>query len=146
MRGSSLSISSARQKACCTLSKVGRAAMRLLAGLVALFVCCSLNASEWPRFRGPNGSGVSPDQKVPSEVGKDRNVVWQMTTLKGHSSPVVANDRLFLTGWDGDERALLCYNAANGSPLWRKGLAKARTESVHPLNGPTTPTPATDGR
>jgi outer membrane protein assembly factor BamB len=120
--------------------------MRWLAGLVALFVCCGLYASEWPRFRGPNGSGVSPDQRVPSELGKDRNVVWKTTTQKGHSSPVVANDRVFLTGWEGDERALLCYNAANGEPLWRKAVVKARTETVHPLNGPTTPTVATDGR
>jgi outer membrane protein assembly factor BamB len=103
-------------------------------------------ASEWPRYRGPNGSGVSEDRALPSEMGKDRNVVWKASTLKGHSSPIVVKDRVFLTGHEGDERALVCYDAAKGTLLWRKGVTKARTETAHPLNGPTTPTPATDGR
>jgi outer membrane protein assembly factor BamB len=116
--------------------------------LFALFpLCVSFAAApDWPRYRGPNGSGVAMEGKAPSEIGKDRNVVWKAAALKGNSSPIIVKDRLFFTGHEGDERFLLCYDAEKGALLWRKGITKARTETANPLNGPTTPTPATDGR
>src|SRR5262249_6952442 len=100
----------------------------------------------WPRFRGPNGSGVSPDRGLPTEINRERNVVWKTRIPKGNSSPIVAQGRVYITGHEGDERILLCYDAAIGSLLWRSAVSKARTEFPHPLNGFTTPTPATDGR
>lgn len=103
-------------------------------------------ATDWPRYRGPNGTGISPDSGVPGDIGPGRNVLWTTGTLKGNSSPIVFNNRLFVTGHEKDERVLLCYDAANGALIWRKGITAARTDAVHPLNGPTTPTPATDGR
>jgi outer membrane protein assembly factor BamB len=51
-----------------------------------------------------------------------------------------------LTGHEADERIVLCYDSATGKPLWRKSLSRTRAETFHPANGPTTPTPATDGR
>ena len=104
-----------------------------------------LAASDWTRFRGPNGTGISPDHGLPSEIGKDRNVVWSQKTLKGHSSPIVIRNRLFITAYEGDERVVLCYDAAKGAQLWRRSVTKARTEVANPNNGPATPTPATDG-
>jgi outer membrane protein assembly factor BamB len=41
---------------------------------------------------------------------------------------------------------VLCYDAAGGKLLWRQAVKKAFQEPPNPLNGPTTPTPATDGR
>lgn len=102
--------------------------------------------SDWPRYRGPNGGGVSPDKQLPAEIGPDRNLVWKTSTLKGNSSPVVIGGRIFLTGYEGDERAVLCYDAASGKQLWRRATSKARSETQHPLNGPATPSVATDGR
>jgi len=117
--------------------------MRLIA--LSLSLAALAAASDWPRFRGPNGAGVSPDHGLPSEIGPTTNVAWKAKAPKGHSSPIVDNGRLFLTGFDGDQRVLLCFDAKTGEQLWRKGVQRARTETVHPLNGPTTPTPATDG-
>jgi outer membrane protein assembly factor BamB len=103
-------------------------------------------ASDWTRFRGPNGTGVSADAGLPAEIGRDRNVLWSVPLPKGNSSPIVVDGRVFLTGYEGDERLALCYDAATGRAVWRKSVTKARTETFHPINGPTTPTPATDGR
>jgi len=117
--------------------------MRLFGFLLA---CATLAASDWPRFRGPNGTGISPDRHLPAEIGKNRNVLWTQKTLKGNSSPIVAAGRLWITGWEGDERVVLCYDASTGAPAWRRAVKKAFTEPPNPLNGPTTPTAATDGR
>jgi len=100
---------------------------------------------EWTRFRGPNGTGVSAEKGLPAEISKDRGVLWRTATLKGNSSPIVVKGRVFVTGHEADERVLLCFDSASGKPLWRSGVAKARTEIPNPLNGPATPSPASDG-
>jgi outer membrane protein assembly factor BamB len=121
-----------------------------ITGLVRPSILCVAFAaafgSEWPRFRGPNGAGVSSDHRLPTEISRDRNVLWKTQTPKGHSSPIVVQGRVYITGHEGDERILLCHDAASGSLLWRSAVPKARTESPNPMNGPTTPTAATDGR
>jgi outer membrane protein assembly factor BamB len=115
---------------------------------LALYLICAAaaGASDWTRFRGPNGSGVSTDRGLPTEISPNRNVLWKGKTPKGNSSPVVLQGRLWITGHEGDERLVLCYDAATGALLWRKAVTKAFTEVINPVNGPTTPTPASDGR
>ena len=115
--------------------------------LVPYLACAAtLAASDWPRFRGPNGAGVSPERGLPGEIGRDRNVVWKAKTPQGNSSPIVVRGRLWITGHEGDERSLLCYDAESGKLLWRRSVTRTLAEVPNPINGPTTPTPATDGR
>jgi len=117
---------------------------------VAYFVItATLSASDWPRFRGPNGTGVSiesGDSGLPAEIDRAKNVLWSAETPQGNSSPIIVNGRLFITAHEGDERMLLCYNTSTGTEIWRQSIIKPRGETFSPLNGPTTPTPATDGR
>src|SRR5579862_5296746 len=101
--------------------------MRLLA--LFLSAAAAFGASDWPRFRGPNGSGVSPDRGLPTEIGRNNNVVWKAKTPLGHSSPIVAQGRLWITGHEGDERVVLCFDAKTGALIWRKSVTKARSES-----------------
>lgn len=102
--------------------------------------------TEWTRYRGPNGTGLAEAVQLPAELGKDKNVLWKARIAKGNSSPIVVKGRLFFTGHEGDQRSLYCHDAAKGALLWTRSIPKARTELAHPLNGPTTPTPATDGK
>jgi outer membrane protein assembly factor BamB len=53
--------------------------------------------ARWPGWRG-QGQGVVTDAKVPLEWSDTKNVVWK-TELpgRGHSSPIVWGDRIFLT-------------------------------------------------
>jgi outer membrane protein assembly factor BamB len=118
--------------------------MRFIFLVVVAGILCA--GADWPRFRGPNGTGVSLDRGLPAELRRDGNLVWKTPTLKGNSSPIVVRGRLWITGYEGDERMLMCYDARSGSLLWRKAVTKVRTETPHPLNGPTTPTPTTDGQ
>jgi outer membrane protein assembly factor BamB len=116
-------------------------------GMVLIWLACTtiLSASDWPRFRGPNGTGVSPDLGLPGEIDQGKNVAWSIKIPKGNSSPIVVNGRVFLTAHEGDQRIVLCFGAVTGRQLWRKNITRARTETFHPINGPTTPTPASDG-
>jgi outer membrane protein assembly factor BamB len=103
-------------------------------------------ASDWPRFRGPNGTGVSDSRQLPVKFSSKENLVWRIEVPGGTSSPIVVDGRLYFTGFENDERLVICIDAATGKQLWRKSYTKDRAESAHPLNGPATPTPASDGR
>src|SRR5262249_27124682 len=57
--------------------------------VLALFASLSFAAdsSPWPRFRGPDGSGVAKDAKPPTEIGPETNVKWKIAVPSGLSSP-----------------------------------------------------------
>lgn len=103
--------------------------------------------TQWPRFRGPNGTGISEDKNVPVDFGETKNVLWK-TPLPGagNSSPIVWGDKIFLESAtaDGKERLLVCVNASKGNVLWSKSVSgdKAKT---HLKNSLASSTPATDG-
>src|SRR5262245_21150772 len=67
------------------------------AALVSLVLPCGAMGSEWPQFRGPNGSGVSTATGVPIEWGQDKNIRWKAPlTGQGHSNPVIAGGKVFV--------------------------------------------------
>ena len=52
----------------------------------------------WPQWRGPDGQGIANDPGVPLEWSPTKNVIWKAAIPgRGHSSPVVWGDRIFLT-------------------------------------------------
>jgi outer membrane protein assembly factor BamB len=65
----------------------------------------------------------------------------------GHSSPVVWEDRLFVTSADEEtgRRFAICLNATNGKQIWRREFAGTAYEK-HALNKLASSTPAVDAR
>ena len=74
---------------------------RVFTSLVAISVSAAvagLGAENWPQWRGPGGQGVSPETQLPTVWGPDRNMAWKAELPgSGHSSPIVWNDRIFVT-------------------------------------------------
>ena len=55
-------------------------------------------ADNWPQWRGPSGRGVSEATDYPAEWSPQKNIAWKTSIPgRGHSSPVVWGDRIFLT-------------------------------------------------
>jgi outer membrane protein assembly factor BamB len=109
-----------------------------------LLLALTAAGDDWPRFRGPNGSGVAA--AVPLGFGPDR-VAWTAEVPgRGHASPVVAGGRLFLqsASADGGTRHLLAYDAATGRELWRTDVPGERVRT-HAKNSLASSTPAADG-
>jgi outer membrane protein assembly factor BamB len=53
---------------------------------------------QWASWRGPLGTGVAPRGTPPLEWSEDKNVRWKTAIPgKGHSTPIVWGDRIFLT-------------------------------------------------
>jgi outer membrane protein assembly factor BamB len=121
---------------------------RFLFAFLALPLIGSLaHASDWPRFRGPNGAGIAADKEVPVKWTTE-NILWK-TAIPGvgHSSPIVHGGRVFLqsSSTDGKERWLLSLDAVKGDILW-KTPAPGHKARIHPRNSLASSTPATDGK
>src|SRR3954470_14346682 len=91
----------------------------LLAIAISLPVKGAENSLAWPRFRGPDGSGIAVDAKPPVEVGPDKNVKWKVPVPAGLSSPIIVGDKLVLTAIDRGELYTMAYNCSDGSEVWR---------------------------
>jgi outer membrane protein assembly factor BamB len=115
--------------------------------IVIIWLCGTFTqASDWPRFRGPNGSGVSDGRNLPVTFDPGQNVVWKAVIPPGHSSPILTDDRIFLTAYDDKKLLVICLERSTGKELWRRGIIKNRSERRSAGNDPATPTPATDGK
>lgn len=52
----------------------------------------------WPQWRGPLSTGVSPHAKPSIEWSETKNVRWKIELPgEGHSTPIIWGDRIFLT-------------------------------------------------
>ena len=102
-------------------------------------------SEDWSRFRGPNGSGVSETSGLPVHFGPGQNVAWKTALPPGHSSPVLTDDRIFLTAFEGKELLTYCLDRATGKILWRRVAQRDRFEKLDERNSPASPTPVTDG-
>jgi outer membrane protein assembly factor BamB len=53
---------------------------------------------DWPQWRGPWGTGFAPGSDPPLEWSETKNVRWKVPLPgRGHSTPIVLQDRIFLT-------------------------------------------------
>jgi outer membrane protein assembly factor BamB len=103
-------------------------------------------SDDWPRFRGPNGSGLQDTGRLPAQLAATRNVVWKTALPPGYSSPVVSGDRIFLTAFEGEKLLTIALDRATGQERWRRESPRTRAEKLDRRNGPASPTPVADGR
>jgi outer membrane protein assembly factor BamB len=125
-------------------------------GVLVLALAGAARAGDWPGWRGPRGDGVSDEKDTPIKWSATENVAWKTAIPgKGHSSPIVWGDRVFLTTCieedakrpdDKARRMLLCLDRRDGAILWQKEVISAKLEKVHRLNSRASSTPATDGK
>ena len=117
-----------------------------IAASLALLVSVSLAAAppDWSRFRGPNGSGLSSATRIPTEFGPDKNLIWRLPLPEGHSSPILHDDRIYLTGFRGDRLVTLAIDRSKGHVLWERPAPQTKTKIVDKRNNPASPSPAVE--
>jgi outer membrane protein assembly factor BamB len=120
-------------------------------GLVVVFVVMVTvaRAEEWPGWRGPRRDGTSEETGIPTRWSPTEHVLWKVPIPgKGHSSPIVWGDRIFVTTCLENElkRVLLCLDRRSGKVLWERVVLTAKLERKHSLNSFASSTPLTDGQ
>ena len=76
-----------------------RISLALIAAVsLGIAVTGSSSAGNWPQWRGPDGSGISTEKNLPAEWNTNKNIKWKTPIDgRGHSSPIVWENKLFLT-------------------------------------------------
>lgn len=112
--------------------------------LGTLFIPSLAGAEDWPRFRGPNGSGRAATAF--SQPIAESDFLWKVTLPGGgHSSPSVRGDRVYVTAAERDtaRQLVVCLSAADGKTLWTRAF-ESKTHRMHNDNSYASATPAVD--
>lgn len=118
--------------------------MKIFAGIV--LGCVSICAADWPQFRGPNSAGVSNDTGLPAKLSPTDNVVWKTPLPPGHSSPILTGDRIFVTAIDQEKLFVIALDRGTGKIVWRREVPRPRSQKMHLMNDPASPSPVSDGK
>jgi outer membrane protein assembly factor BamB len=122
----------------------------------------AVSAEDWPRFRGPNGSGIG-DASVPATWSDSENLRWKaMLPGFGSSSPIVIGSRVFVTCYSGYgtgnrgagqiaklQRHLVSIARETGQTLWTRtvdgGSPEDEFNGYLTEHGYASNTPTSDG-
>ena len=105
--------------------------------------------ADWPWWRGPTLDNKSRDRTAPTRWSATEHVVWKTPVPgRGHSSPVLWGDRIFLTTADeaAQTQRVLAFDRRTGKPLWDTVAHSGGFEMKHEKNSHASSTPACDGR
>jgi outer membrane protein assembly factor BamB len=106
-------------------------------------------AENWPGWRGPRSDGTSAEKDLPTTWSPTENVRWKVKLPgPGNSSPILWGKRIFLTqalDRKGTERAVLCFDRADGKLVWQQSIPFKGEEPTHATNPYCSASPVTDG-
>jgi outer membrane protein assembly factor BamB len=111
------------------------------------------NSNNFPFFRGEGSRGLVGSGGFPTTWdGKTgENILWKVRIpLPGYSSPIIWDDRIFLTGAEGASTEVMCLNKTSGELIWRAEATGIEGEPKTPPKtsedtGLAAPTAATNG-
>lgn len=92
----------------------------LLLVCITFTIANMTSASDWPWWRGPERNGVAASgQELPTDWSE--RVAWKVAVPgRGHGSPIVVSDRIYLATAEADReaRSVVCYSKSDGDVLW----------------------------
>ncbi|MAG93450.1 MAG: alcohol dehydrogenase [Planctomycetaceae bacterium] len=104
----------------------------------------TLQADDWPHWRGPDRNGISRETDWTDDwPAAGAKIAWKAYVGAGFSSFVVKDDRVFTTGNQDDEDTVYCFDAESGKELWSHTYPAPLDAKF--FSGGTTGTPTTDG-
>lgn len=127
--------------------------------------CLAAVADDWPRFRGPAGSGIATDSEaLPSEWSPITNIAWKVPLPgPGASSPIIVGNKVLVTcysgyGIDREDpgeienlvRNLVCVDLRSGDKIWQRDIPASLPEDPYDKSGVSSHgyashTPVSDG-
>ncbi len=111
-------------------------------------------ANNYSTFRGPGGNGIAFQKNIPiswnGETGE--NILWKTEIpLEGFNSPIIWDNKIFLTGASKTKREVYCFNRETGEILWIAPVenipgSPETTPKIPDYTGYAASTAATDGK
>jgi outer membrane protein assembly factor BamB len=115
----------------------------------AWVVCVSAQAlgesPDWRSWRGPLANGSIEQGNYPVAFSQDKYLWRTQLTGKGCSTPIVFDDRIYLTSPADGKDALLCYDLGGGNEQWRAVFDQEKP-GKHRNGSGSNASPVTDGK
>jgi outer membrane protein assembly factor BamB len=142
--------------------------------LISFALVPASGGSDWPQFRGPNGTGAVPAADIPLEWSATKNLAWKVALPgQGWSQPVVVGNTIYVTAAVGEDLEtpmgmeagvadprtmkagsapdatidwrVIALDLATGKERWSQSVVKAKPKfPIHPSNTWATETPVAD--
>lgn len=89
---------------------------------ILLMLSLSIQAADWPRWRGETADGGWNPKGVPADLAEQQpQEMWQVDIGGGYGGVTVSQGRVYLLDWPRepvDIERILCYAAEDGQLLW----------------------------
>ena len=97
--------------------------LRSITGAALIWVilfCTGICAQDWPRFRGPNATGISPITGINKNWNKNKPALMWKVPLhdQGYAGPSATSEKVFVIDHQGNEDVVLALDIKNGQPVW----------------------------
>jgi outer membrane protein assembly factor BamB len=107
-------------------------------------------ALDWPAWRGPTFDGIAASgQNPPVQWGETESIVWKTPIPgRGHGSPTVVGDRIFLATADRvkQSQSVLCLDRLTGRLVWQTEVHGSKADpGKHSNSSAASSTVACDG-
>jgi len=108
-----------------------------------LLLATALAGQEWPQWRGAERDGTVTGVDLPAAWPERLTRKWKITVGVGHSSPVIADGKLYQFSRLNDRESIAAIDLASGKVLWRESYAapyrmnsSARSHGMGPKSTP----------
>ncbi len=109
-------------------------------------ISVSAYAENWSQWRGPRNDGTSDASGIATRWSATENVLWRTPMPgQGGATPVVWEDRMFVTSADGDDLLLICLDTDSGKELWSKKVTSGNINARAGEGNSASASPSTDG-
>ncbi len=121
----------------------------VLVTLATAYALLSVQAENWPTWRGPASNGISNEKNLPVKWSMTENLTWKLPmTDRSGATPILWGETIFLNVAEGTNTSgalsLWALDRAKGDVLWKKPLSsgdvRMRKQNM------SSPSPITDGR
>ena len=121
--------------------------LSLLVTLIALLFAPSIQAQNWPQWRGPDNNGISSAKGLPSTWSKTENVAWRVELPgPGGATPCIWGDTAYVTSTAGDDLVLVAVDTKAGEVKWQTKISQGDKVVRGDEGNAASPSPSTDGK
>jgi outer membrane protein assembly factor BamB len=106
----------------------------LVLAIVWLSGMAAIRADDWPHWRGPEATGVSSEQTLPTRWSATENVAWKAALGGlGISTPIVSGDRIYVTSQLGNgisRQGPRLVQGGDATAMGERALGSSRTAAA----------------
>jgi len=90
-----------------------------LSAIIILLGVTTVQAPDWPQWRGTNRDGKVTGFKAPKAWPQQLAHAWKVAVGLGDATPALVKDRLYVFTKTGDNEVLQCLDASTGKKIWQ---------------------------